>query len=125
METQIDLKPEYKMKLKIEDPDTKNYVDLQLEYFGEDPQGLLLYLSATTALRKAMVKLGLLRDLTDKEIKELFMSKDEDPKEKPQEPDLKHQKPEETDNLQKSERPDAEYMKDHELDPDTHGKKKD
>ncbi len=37
--------------------------------------------------------------------------------------DLAHQKPEETDNLQKSERPSDDYMDTHELDRETHGKK--
>jgi len=39
-----------------------------------------------------------------------------------QDQDLVHQHPEETDNLQKSERPDSDYMKDRGLDPETHGK---
>lgn len=121
METRIS--SENRIKIKLEDPESKNYIDLQLERFGDDPQGLLLYLSATEALRKGMIKLGLLRNLNDKEINKLFMTKEKEPEEQDQ--DLKHQKPEETDNLQKSERPDSDYMKSKELDPDTHGKKKD
>ena len=35
--------------------------------------------------------------------------------------DLGWQKPEESDNMQKSETPDAEYMKDHQLCPVCHG----
>jgi hypothetical protein len=37
--------------------------------------------------------------------------------------DLKWQKPEESDNLQKSERPADDYMDSRGLDRDTHGKK--
>lgn len=44
-------------------------------------------------------------------------------KEQPQ--DLLHQKPEETDNLNKSERPADDYLKSRELDPKTLGKKLD
>lgn len=42
---------------------------------------------------------------------------------KEQTQDLSHQKPEETDNLQKSARPDDTYTDTHELDRDTLGKK--
>jgi len=41
-----------------------------------------------------------------------------------QDQDLKHQKPEETDNLQKSERPNKDYCKDRGIDQDTQGKEK-
>ena len=40
-----------------------------------------------------------------------------------QDQDLIKQKPEETDNLQKSERPADDYMASRGLDPETHGKK--
>ena len=39
------------------------------------------------------------------------------------EKDLAWQHQDETDNLQKSEKPDVEYMKEHELCPVCHGKK--
>ena len=39
-----------------------------------------------------------------------------------QDQDLINQKPEETDNLQKSERPDDTYCKSRGIDPETHGK---
>ena len=48
--------------------------------------------------------------------------KKEDKKEE-QAVDLGHQKPEETDNLQKSERPADDYMESRDLDKETHGKK--
>jgi len=40
-----------------------------------------------------------------------------------QDQDLINHKPEETDNIQKSERPDDAYMKSRGLDPETQGKK--
>lgn len=40
-----------------------------------------------------------------------------------QKQDLSHQKPQETDNLQKSERPSKDYCDERGIDPDTHGKK--
>jgi len=40
-----------------------------------------------------------------------------------QDQDLTDQKPEESDNLQKSARPADDYMDSHGLDRDTHGKK--
>jgi len=49
-----------------------------------------------------------------------------DPKEKEKEKqvqDLLHQKPEETDNIQKSERPSDDYMDSRGLDHETHGNK--
>jgi hypothetical protein len=46
-------------------------------------------------------------------------------KPEPQKQDLIHQKPEETDNLSKSERPSKDYLDSRRLDPDTLGKKKD
>ena len=44
---------------------------------------------------------------------------------KEQQQDLAHQKPEETDNLQKSERPADDYCDSKKLDRDTLGKSKD
>ena len=41
-----------------------------------------------------------------------------------QDQDLAHQKPEETDNLQKSERPAKDYCDERGIDPETHGKNK-
>ena len=51
--------------------------------------------------------------------------KDKKPEEKAPEQvqDLTHQKPEETDNLAKSERPDDGFMDSHNMDRETHGKK--
>lgn len=43
--------------------------------------------------------------------------------EKKQLQDLTWQKPGESDNIQKSERPDTDYMKSRDLNPETHGKK--
>ena len=52
------------------------------------------------------------------------MSDDKKKKLEDQTQDLSHQKPEETDNLNKSERPADDYLKSRELDADTLGKRK-
>jgi hypothetical protein len=52
------------------------------------------------------------------------MDNGENVKKEEQDQDLKHQKPEETDNLQKSARPAKDYCEDRGLDQDTLGKEK-
>lgn len=50
------------------------------------------------------------------------MDEKKEQNQQPQTQDLNWQHPEESDNLQKSERPNTDYMKDRDLDPETHGK---
>jgi hypothetical protein len=95
-----------------------NHVNYKLEFYNEAPDDM--FERACQLLFRAMSALGFLDGG--------FMSGIEKEKQKhleEQKQDLNYQKPEETDNIQKSAHPDADYMKDRNLDPETHGRKKD
>ncbi len=101
MESSMQLSPNSKVRLILEDEESGNRISTSVEIFGDQA-----YSELEKALKESYKKLGV-----------VTMSK---PKE--QEQDLKWQKPEESDNLQKSVRPDGDYMRDRGLNPDTHGK---
>lgn len=98
MEQQTFFKSRY--RVTIEDQDSKNAISTMVEMIEDDVESVAVGLS--------------------KAVKEIVMSngtKEE------QTQDLVHQKPEETDNLSKSARPDKSYTDSKDLDPDTLGKK--
>jgi len=93
-------------KVKIENVETGVEAHAVVEVFKDDPEVIHNnILRATSDLMRGVL------DMNEKK---------EDEKQKQ---DLAHQKPEETDNLQKSARPDRSYCEDRGLDQDTLGKK--
>jgi len=109
------LEPKRSFRIRIEDTDTMNHVDFKLDFFKESSDEI--YERGCKILHKSMEILGYIEGEEMNGTEEKSVTTD------PQQQDLLFQHPEETDNIQKSERPDAEYMKDRGLDQDTHGKK--
>lgn len=111
METELEFDMEAvpsndRLKITVEDLHSKNVVTTFVDNYSEDSESLDN--ASHTAFNKAY--------------KTLMEGDMNDPKKAEQDQDLKHQKPEESDNLNKSESPDSEYMKDRGLDRETHGK---
>lgn len=97
-----------RIKITVEDLHTKNNVTVFVDNYSTDIESLSY--ASNTAFNQAY-----------KTLMEGNMN-GETKKADDQDQDLKHQKPEESDNLQKSESPDSEYMKDRGLNRETHGK---
>jgi hypothetical protein len=97
---QLEMKFGGKYKVTIEDQDSKNTITTTVETVSDDVESVAKSLS--TAVREVVMTNGT--------------------KEEQQPQDLNHQKPEETDNLQKSARPAKDYCEDRGLDQDTLGK---
>ena len=98
-------RPKSNISLSIEDLDTGNVVKTKLEFYQDDTATIReRIVSEATSIAKQM-------------------GYTEEKKMNEQDQDLDYQKPEETDNLQKSERPADDYMDSRGLDHETHGKK--
>src|SRR4051812_1510055 len=104
-----ELVPENKFKITIEDLHTKNLITVFVDTYSDDPESIEI--SGFSAFNDAFKKLVKGENMNDPRTPELD-----------QDQDLNHHKTEESDNLQKSADPDAEYMKDRGLDRETHGK---
>lgn len=102
-----------RFKLVLKDMESENEVSAVLEFFTEDDR--TVFTRSCEALFSAMVSIGAVKK------REESMKPDEKEEQKQ---DLNHQKPEETDNLSKSERPADDYLKSRALDPETLGKSK-
>lgn len=103
MESSINLKAKNTLRLILEDVESGNRISTMVEIFGEQS-----YSELEKSLKESYKKIGVCVENTKKS--------------ENQEQDLAWQKPEESDNLQKSVRPDGDYMRDRGLNPDTHGK---